>query len=85
MNEKIIVYVTKNALRLGIIRLECEICKDLNSNMIDCCINGRNTYLHKPHWHLSESAAKKHAEEMRTKKIASLQRTIERLKNMSFD
>jgi len=41
-------------------------------------------YYHGKDWHLSEELAKCQAEIMRVKKIKSLERQIEKLKNMQF-
>lgn len=84
MNEKAIVYVTKNALTSGILCTECEICHDTNSDMISYRTNEGQFLLHKPFWHRSKSNARKHAEEMRNRKIASLQMLIRKLKKLSF-
>lgn len=79
------VYITKYALTQGIFEAEAEECPGFKG-MIE--ISGEYPeYYHGEgkDWHRTKAGAVKRAEEMREKKILSLQKQIERLKNLKFE
>jgi hypothetical protein len=82
MTEKnrITVWVTKYALSQGIIKMEVE---NISDDMV-VEVGAFRTYYHKPHWHETEEEAVAHAEKMRKKKVASLQKKIGELTNLVF-
>ncbi len=83
-----IVWITKYALTTGIEKCKAEICLDISDNMIrtdqDRSKNIIVRYFHKNEWHTSEKAAKKQAEEMRVKKLKSLEKQIKKIKALIF-
>ncbi len=79
------VWITKYALTQGIFECEVETAFDISKKMVvdkagPC---GGNCY-HRPDWHETKGAAILRAEEMRTKKIASLEKQIKSLKTLKF-
>ena len=72
------VYVTKYALTSGIETYdEAEIIIGIGERkMIKV---GKNQYYHKPFWHTTRKAAVEHANKIRLRKIASLQKSIAKL------
>jgi hypothetical protein len=78
------VWITKYALAKGII--ECEgVITTIHPNMVEVMCPGIwERYFHKPHWHTTRKDAVSRAEEMRVKKLASLQKQIARLDAMWF-
>ncbi len=77
------VYITKYALTKGIIESEGEIVGS-DSKMLITTINSYRAYFHKPDWHQNKNEAIYKAEEMRKKKLVSLEGQIEKLKNLKF-
>lgn len=76
-------YITKYALTKGIIEDKGEIVFGSQGRMI--CVDRKDMYLiGKPFWHIREEDAIEHAENMRDKKIKSLEKQIEKLKNLKF-
>ncbi len=82
------VWVTKYAMSwLGMIY-----CEDARGTCCDSVIvvpakEGQRTcdwHIHKPDWHTTPEAAIARAEEMRTKKIASLKKQVAKLEAMTF-
>lgn len=76
------VWITKWALTSGIEKLEAEWI--LDSKVVSVKRRGHIAYFYKNNWHLSLEDAKKRAEDMRRKKIASLEKQIEKLKSLQF-
>lgn len=81
------VWITKYALTQGIDEVEAEIC---DSNMIKVKARGTgciDEYYHGKgkEWHLDRESAVKKAEEMKLKKIASLEKQIKKLKELKFE
>jgi len=76
------VFVTKYALSVGIQSMDAEI--DINTRMIAVRDRGYVKYFHGTDWHLTLEEAKKKAETMRQRKIASLKKQIEKLENIHF-
>lgn len=83
MKETLItVWITKYALTSGIIEIEARVC---NNDMIEYgelhleYVHGEGTQ-----WHRSHETAIFRAEEMKIKKIKSLQKNIKKLEDMTF-
>lgn len=89
-NDPIIdVWITQYALTAGIRQERAEVCLSTvpDGRMISVLRDGRTnleTY-HKPNWHKTKTDAVEHAEQMRTKKIASLKKQIAKLEKLRFD
>ena len=81
-NEKAKAWITKYALTKGIFEEEGEICHDTSSDMFS--YGKWDTYVHKGEWFRNKEDALKKAEEMRLKKIASLEKQLIKYKNMTF-
>lgn len=84
------VWITKYALTKGIFETEVTSkCLDIDptGNMICITENGFNSYCHGEgkEWNKDKESAIKRADEMKKKKISSLKKQIEKLKNMKFD
>lgn len=74
------VWVTKYAMSgKGVIP-----CEDAKSSHVDTMVVVGALCLHKQDWHTTPEAAISCAEEMRTKKIASLKKQIAKLEAMTF-
>jgi hypothetical protein len=92
------IYLTKSALRIGIREIETEgelyfyevgkKCIDAYKR-IDAPQQKNRVLLHtvatKPYWHLTREEAINHANEMKAKEIASLERKLNRIKNLKFE
>ena len=80
------VWVTKYALTTGIWKHEAETTH--SEDMI--CVRGDKTkgefdqHFHGKDWHTSEKAAKERAEEMRIKKLKSIDKQIKKIKGLVF-
>lgn len=81
------VWITKYALTQGINEVEAEICAT-DMIMVKArkprCFN-EYYYGEGKEWHRNRESALKRAEEMRTKKLSSLERQIEKLKKLKFE
>ncbi len=81
---KVKVWLTKYALTRGIETQTVRIGKS------DLAVKIRNkggwssSYVYKPHWHASHAEAVARAAMMRTAKIASLQRSLQRMEALDF-
>ena len=74
------VWVTKYAMSgKGVIP-----CEDAKSSHVDTMVFVGALCLHEDDWHTTPEAAIARAEEMRTKKIASLKKQIAKLEAMTF-
>ena len=77
------VFITTYALTKGILIKKVEFSKEEP----DMCIDKTgwyNIYYHKPEWHITLGEALAKANDMRTKKIASLKKQISRLENKKW-
>jgi len=77
------VFITKYALTKGILTKKVE----FSIEEPDMCIDKTGCYYiyyHKPEWHITLGEALAKAEDMRTKKIASLKKQISRLENKKW-
>lgn len=77
------IYITKYALSQSI---QCAEARELDNGVVELCAGGYIHYLHRrrKEWHLTLNAAIERAEEMRTKKIESLQKQISALQKLTF-
>ena len=80
-DEKITAWVTKYALTLGIKKVDGRINHKISSGML--CYGDRET-AHGNDWHRTEAEAVARAEQMRLKKIESLEKQVAKLKKLSF-
>ena len=80
-DEKITAWVTKYALTLGIKKVDGRINHKISSGML-CYGDGETA--HGNDWHRTEAEAVARAEQMRLKKIESLNKQIAKLKKLSF-
>ncbi len=86
-------YITKYALTSGIIVVDAREClnttggKPYHIRMIAYRSGAYTDYAHGEgkDWHLTPESAITRAEEMRTKKIAALQKQIKKLESMTFE
>ena len=81
-NPTIHVWITKYALTTGIIESDAEHCLNVSEKMIQV---GSGTYYHGNDWHTSREAAVKRAEEMRNRKIRSIEKSLKQLRELTFD
>ena len=83
--ERIKAWVTKYALTHGILTAESEV-SGQSPDMIRFFWGEPSgmLYVHGGDWHRTEEAAIQRAEEMRTRKIASLRKQIAKLEAMTF-
>jgi hypothetical protein len=75
------VWITKYALTKGIKEVEGEACENTLTDMFDA---GKGEFYHRLDWHKTREEALKHAEWMRVKKIKSLTKQIDKLKEKVF-
>ena len=74
------VYITKYALTRGILEADAEL-----NPRFPTMVSTNLGHFHGKDWHETKEAAIYRAEEMRTKKIASLKKQIEKLEALKFD
>ena len=84
-----IIWITKYALTQGIHSRSAHVKDRANGNgQMAVCRAAMPAYMdeifYEPDWHRTETAAKDHAETMRARKIASLQKQITKLEKLSF-
>lgn len=81
--ERMQIYSTKYALTDGIVEKEV---RDVGDGMVEV-LEGYGYYLHGEgkEWHRTWESAVARAEEMRHKKIKSVEKQLEKLKNMKFE
>jgi K+-transporting ATPase c subunit len=82
MTEPIAVFVTKFALTKGIIETQGVVQTDINESMIS--VQSLGQCFHKNQWFRTREEAVARAEQLRAKKIASLQKQIAALMAKSF-
>ncbi len=88
MSEKLIkIWVTKYALTSGIFEAMAEVEKNLKG-LARIPKNYKTSesaqYFDVNDWHLSEKEAFKRAEEMKVKKIVSLEKQVKKIKSLNF-
>lgn len=86
MQERFKAWLTRYALTDGIWIGEADAYAE-SPNMIAFYPDGRaeHFYVHGNDWHRTKAAAIQRAEEMRTRKIASLRKQIAKLEAMTFE
>ena len=79
-------WITDRALTKGIKVCEVRDCFTTSPKMVEGITDDALTdaYYHKPNWHRTYQEALARAEEMRTKRIASLKREIKKLESLQF-
>lgn len=75
------VFITRHALTAGIQEYEAV---DITDTMASVKVRGFTNYYHGEDWHLDRAAAVARAEEMRTRKVASVEKQLARLKATAF-
>ena len=83
-NEQITAYITKYALTTGIYSAHGEVCHEISSTMFSERKNYGFLNYHGNEWHRTKEDAIMRAEEMRNRKIKSLEKQIEKLREMTF-
>lgn len=84
MTDKVTAWVTTYALTTGIVKVEGEVFAEgsgLSYRAKDARVN---SYAHGNDFHLTEDGAKARAEEMRVKKLASLEKQRQKLLKLVF-
>ena len=81
--ERFSAYVTKYALTQGIEKIEVEVCGKDYPEMVKS-IAGMGGHYHNADWHRTWAAAKAQAEKMRENKIASLEKSLEKMRALKF-
>lgn len=91
MDKKIIkVWISKYALTQGIEEKNAVVCSNINIDMIEIVNTEKhfigNEYYHGEgkEWHKTKEEAIKRAEELRLKKIKSVEKQLEKLKSLKF-
>ena len=80
------IYITKYALSSGIIVREGELTGiGTMVSVRHTEVGGFTQYFHRPDWHMTKVAALKKAEKMREKKLQSLEKQIEKIKDLNFE
>lgn len=85
---RFIVWVTKWALTKGVYQIEVEDCFDTSSKMVKQIRSFHlscSTYLHGNEWHRTKNDAVKRAEEMRERRLRSLEKQIAKIKSLDFE
>ena len=81
--NKLKIYITRYALTSGIQEAEATV-GDHAPNMAVVEGTGLTLYLHGNDWHRTFESAVARAEEMRAKKLKVLDKTVRKLKDVSF-
>lgn len=83
MSETFTAYVTRYALSSGILKTEAVQSSSFPEMISDTKNRGRN--YHGKDWHRTPEAAIVRADEMRKAKIASLEKSITKLRKLKFE
>lgn len=84
MTERFTVYITLYALSSGIFEAEVEMTTSEKTVYHPSDRIGCSRCYHKPHWHETREEAIERAEQMRLKKIASLEKQLKKIKKLNF-
>ncbi len=84
VDEQRTVYITKYALTKGILEERALIFSNSDGKMIRFKAGGYDTYYHTPDWHPTMEQAVTHAEWMRARKIASLEKSLKKMEALKF-
>lgn len=79
------VWITKYALTEGIYETKAEDCFDISPTMISAKEDGWIKCFHGNEWHRTREGAVSHANEMKTKRIASLKRQLAKVEALEFN
>ena len=80
--ERFTAYVTKHCLTKGIQVTEVEDCRD---GMVRGTVGRYFDYYHKGEWYRNRHDAVIRAEEMRRRRIVSLEKSLQKIKGMRFN
>jgi hypothetical protein len=78
--ERFTAYISMYALSGGIQEVEVEDCFHISPTMV----SGPSQCYHKDQWHRTKEEAIARAEGMRKRKIASLEKSIEKMRKLKF-
>ena len=85
MEKTFDAWITKYALTKGIIKIRAEKSSDSMIEEIGPDGNGvYNSYYHGNDWHITEHDAIEQAKKMQVRKIASLERSLNKIKALKF-
>jgi predicted nucleotide-binding protein (sugar kinase/HSP70/actin superfamily) len=82
--KKIEAWITKYALTQGIRKVDAILCSDVSEKMISTVNNGYTEYYHANEWFLTREEAVAQAEVLRTRKIESLKKSIQKMEKLKF-
>lgn len=77
-------YITKYALTQGVFEREVEDCFSISPDMVVEVGARFKTAFHKGEWHRTKAGAVAKAEDMRQRKIASLEASLAKFKKLRF-
>ena len=77
------VWITKYALTKGIYAMDAR--GSHSDGMVICEDDHRTQFLHGNEWHKTKSSAIARAEEMQTKKLASLKKQLKKIEKLTFE
>lgn len=80
---KFTAYITKYALTQGIFECEVEDCFHISAGMVKST-KSQHVIFHKGDWHRSRAEAVAKAEDMRRKKVVSLQASLKKFNDLKF-
>jgi len=79
-----IAWISKYALTSGIFSVEAEVCSTSPTMIHEQKAKMMSSFYHKPHWHNTKEEAIVQAEKMRKKKVASLEKQLNKIRKMTF-
>lgn len=79
------VWITKYALTEGIYETEASDCFDISPTMISVKEDGWTKFFHGNECHRTREGAVSRANEMKTKRIASLKRQLAKVETLEFN
>lgn len=77
-------YISKYALTQGIFEKQVEDCFNISPDMVVTIGDAYPSHYHNGDWHRTREEAVKKADEMRLKKIGSLNGSLKKLENLKF-
>lgn len=78
-------WITKYALTSGILEMEGEVVEKFTSMFRSNIDAGEfQQFFHKPYWHPSREAAVVHANELKERKIKSIEKSLSKLRKTTF-
>lgn len=85
MATRFTAYISKYALTKGVQECEVEDCFSVSPTMVVDREGPYRGYYHGNDWHRTREAAITRAEEMRTAKVASLEKQLARIRKLRFE